>query len=79
MPQHKSCKKRMKQDAARRDRNRSQRSALRLAIRRYRELAATDRAAAYQGLQSTLDKAAGKRVISKNHAARLKSRLAPAA
>lgn len=79
MPQHKSCKKRMKTDEKRRERNRAARSALRRALRRYREMSADDRAGAYRGLVSTLDKAAGKGLISRNKAARLKSRCAPAA
>ena len=78
MPQHKSCKKRMRQDVIRRDRSRGQTSALRRVIRQYRELAAEDRSGAYSGLQSSLDKAVGKGLISQNKAARLKSRLAPA-
>lgn len=79
MPQHKSCKKRMRQDGVRRERNRAQRSALRRVIRQYRELAAEDRAGAYNGLQSSLDRAVGKGIISPNRAARLKSRLSPGA
>jgi len=79
MPQHKSCKKRMKTDAVKRERNRAARSALRGELRKYRELSAEDRTAAYNGLMSTLDKAAGKGIISANRAARLKSRLAPSA
>lgn len=79
MPQHKSCKKRMRQDEVRRERNRSQLSALRRVIRQYRELAVEDRAGAYNALQSSLDKAVGKGVISPNRASRLKARLSPAA
>jgi small subunit ribosomal protein S20 len=79
MPQHKSCKKRMKTDARRREHNRAARSALRRVLRRYRELSADDRAGAYRSLVSTLDKAAGKGLISRNKAARLKSRCAPPA
>jgi len=79
MPQHKSCKKRMRTDAIRRERNRAGRSALRRAVRVYRELAPEDRKAAYNGLQSTLDIAAKKGLIPMNRAARLKSRLSPAA
>ena len=78
MPQHKSCKKRMRQDVIRRERTRGKLSALRRVIRQYREMATQDRAGAYNGLQSSLDKAVGKGVISPNRAARLKARLAPA-
>jgi small subunit ribosomal protein S20 len=77
MPQHKSAKKRVKTNLKRTIRNRSAKSALRLALRRYRELSAEDRPGAYPEIQSLLDKASGKRFIPKNQAARLKSRLAP--
>ena len=79
MPQHKSCQKRMKTDAVRRDRNRAARSALRGTLRKYREMSAENRTDAYSSLVSSLDKAAGKGIISRNRAARLKSRLSPAA
>jgi len=79
MPQHKSCKKRVKTDAVKRERNRAGRSALRRALRVYRELALEDRTGAYNGLQSTLDVAVKKGYIPMNRAARLKSRLAPGA
>jgi small subunit ribosomal protein S20 len=79
MPQHKSCKKRMKTDVKRRGRNRAARSTLHTELRKFRELSADDRAGAYAGLQSVLDRAVGKGIISRNRAARLKSRLAPAA
>jgi len=79
MPTHESCKKRLRQDAVRRERNRAEMSALRRALRSYREMAPESRAGAYDALQSTLDRAATKGVISRNRAARLKARLAPAA
>ncbi len=79
MPQHKSCKKRLKTDARRRDRNRAARSALRGSLRKYNELSVDDRSGAYRGLVSTLDRAASKGIISRNRASRLKSRLAPGA
>jgi small subunit ribosomal protein S20 len=78
MPQHKSCKKRLKTNARREERNRAARSALRKSLRKYRELADTDRASAYSGLQAVLDKAVNKGIVSRNRAARLKSRLNPA-
>ena len=79
MPQHKSCKKRMKTNAKREARNRAGKSAMRRALRLYRERSEGDRAEAYKELQSTLDKAVNKGLISRNKAARLKSRQAPAA
>jgi small subunit ribosomal protein S20 len=77
MPQHKSAKKRVKTSLKRQLRNRAGRSALRKALRKYRELAADDRPAAYAQIQSVLDRAAGRGFIPRNRAARLKSRLAP--
>lgn len=77
MPQHKSAKKRMKTNLKRTIRNRAAKSTLRRALRKYREASAEDRTEAYPEIQSLLDRAAGKRLIPKNRAARLKSRLAP--
>jgi len=77
MPQHKSAKKRVKTNLKSQLRNRAGRSALRGALRKYRELSAENRPAAYAEIQSVLDKAAGKGFIPMNRAARLKSRLAP--
>jgi len=78
MPQHKSCEKRLKQDERRNARNRAAMGNLRTAVRRFRELEATKRPAEYPAFQSLLDRAVIKGIISKNRAARLKSRLAPA-
>ena len=77
MPQHKSAKKRVKTSLKRQIRNRAGRSELRGALRKYREMSAENRQAAYAEIQSVLDKAARKGFIPENRAARLKSRLAP--
>jgi small subunit ribosomal protein S20 len=77
MPQHKSCKKRMKTSVKAQERNRAARSTLRRHIRFYREGQHEDPQAAYKSLQSILDKAVNKGIISRNKAARLKSRQAP--
>lgn len=77
MPQHKSAKKRVKTNLKRTIRNRAAKSALRRALRMYREMEAEDRAKAYPEIQSLLDKATVKRFLPKNRAARLKSRLSP--
>jgi small subunit ribosomal protein S20 len=77
MPQHKSAKKRVKTSLKAQLRNRAAKSALRSDLRKYRELSAEDRPAAYAHIQSILDRAARKRFIPQNRAARLKSRLAP--
>jgi small subunit ribosomal protein S20 len=79
MPQHKSCKKRMVTSARREARNKAARSALRRALRLYRERPEGDRTELFKELQSMLDKAVTKRLISRNKAARLKSRQTPAA
>lgn len=78
MPQHKSCFKRIRQDVGRTARNRANRANLRGAVRAFRELEMGKRPAEYADLQGLLDKAVNKGIISKNRAARLKSRLAPA-
>ncbi len=77
MPQHKSAKKRVKTNLKCQTRNRAANSALRRALREYRDLPAEKRAESYAEIQSLLDKAAAKRFIPKNRAARLKSRLTP--
>ena len=78
MPQHKSAKKRVKTSLKAQMRNRAAKSALRLELRKYREMSAEDRSAAYAHIQSILDVAARKRYIPQNRAAaRLKSRLCP--
>jgi small subunit ribosomal protein S20 len=77
MPQHKSCKKRVKTNLKRQIRNRAGKSALRLALRRYREMDEAGRAEAYPQIQSLLDKAAVRGFIPRNRSARLKSRLIP--
>jgi small subunit ribosomal protein S20 len=77
MPQHKSCFKRIKQDVGRTARNRADRGNLRTAVRAFRELEAGKRPENYSELQSVLDKAVKKGIISRNRAARLKSRLSP--
>jgi small subunit ribosomal protein S20 len=77
MPQHKSAKKRVKTNLKRQLRNRAAKSTLRRALRKYRELSAENRPEAYPEIQSLLDKASVKRLIPRNQAARLKSRLAP--
>jgi small subunit ribosomal protein S20 len=79
MPQHKSCIKRLKQDEKRTARNRASRGTLRTSVRKFRELDAAARAGEYASLQSLLDKAVKKGIISRNRAARLKSRLSPSA
>jgi small subunit ribosomal protein S20 len=79
----KSQKKRILQNAAAQERNKSVRSALKTKIRRFREaLVAGDEAAVATTLSDAsraLDKAVSKGVIHKNQAANRKSAMAKAA
>jgi small subunit ribosomal protein S20 len=76
----KSQIKRIKQNEKRRMRNKSTKSALKTAIRKFREAAdAGDRETAVAAMQAAsrqLDKAASKGVIHKNQAANKKSAMA---
>ncbi|MCL1866002.1 MAG: 30S ribosomal protein S20 [Oscillospiraceae bacterium] len=74
MPNIKSAKKRVLVSKLRRDRNKARRSELRTKLKRAR----ADEATAFQirAAVVSVDKAAGKGIIHKNKAARLKSQLA---
>lgn len=79
MPRIRSAKKAMRQARAHQARNRTQRSALRTALKRVRTAASGDQAAqAYKIAVQLLDRAARKGIIHPNNAARHKSRLAAA-
>ena len=82
MPNTASAKKRMRQDAVRRNRNRAVKSTLRTQIRKVREaITAKDAeksAVEFRTLVKKLDKAAAHKVIHPNTAARTKSRLSHA-
>ena len=82
MPNTPSAKKRMRQDAVRRARNRSTKSSLRTQIRKVREAIAAKEVdtcqTEFKALVKKLDKAAAKCVIHPNRAARTKSRLSHA-
>ena len=79
MPRIRSAKKAMRQARAHQTRNRTQRSALRTALKRVRTAASGDQAAqAYKIAVQLLDRAARKGIIHPNNAARHKSRLAAA-
>jgi small subunit ribosomal protein S20 len=79
MPNSASARKSMRKAAVRRERNRSDRSALRTVMKRARLAAAgTDTDAATEAIRlaaKKLDQSAAKHLIHKNAAARLKSRL----
>jgi small subunit ribosomal protein S20 len=79
MANHKSAEKRMRQNAKRKEINRSNRSQLRTSIKKLRTaVAASDKSASTELLYPTvslIDKAVNKGIIHKNTAARYKSRL----
>jgi small subunit ribosomal protein S20 len=81
MPNSASARKSMRKAAVRRERNRSNRSALRTVMKKARAAAAaagTDAAAATEAVKlasKKLDQSAASHLIHKNAAARLKSRL----
>ena len=82
MPNTSSAKKRMRQDAVRRARNRSTKSSLRTQIRKVREaITAKDLETSqteFRVLVKKIDQAAAHNVIHANSAARTKSRLSHA-
>jgi small subunit ribosomal protein S20 len=82
MPNTTSAKKRMRQDAVRRARNRSTKSSLRTQVRKVREaIQAKDLEKSrteFRLLVKKIDKAASHKVIHANTAARTKSRLSRA-
>jgi small subunit ribosomal protein S20 len=82
MPNTPSAKKRMRQDAVRRTRNRATKSGLRTQLRKVREaITAKDvekSQAEFRTMVQKLDRAAASKVIHANRAARTKSRLSAA-
>jgi small subunit ribosomal protein S20 len=82
MPNTKSAKKRLRQDAVRRTRNRAVKSAVKTQVRKVREaITAGDVATAETELRlaaKRVDKAAAAGVVHANTAARVKSRLSAA-
>ena len=76
MPNVKSAEKRMRTSAIRADRNRQFRSRMRTALKRVRNAENSEAGAtAFREAASLLDRAARKRIIHPNKAARAKSRL----
>jgi small subunit ribosomal protein S20 len=77
MPHTKSAKKSLRQDEKRRLRNRAAKKGIRIQIKSFVEALGGDKAAAeLKAAIKKLDKAAAKRVIHPNAAARKKSQLA---
>lgn len=81
MPHHKSCKKRVKTNEIRRQRNMQRRSRMRHAVRDLRQAVVASSGPSEELSQklthvaSLLDRMAARGVIHRNQAARLKSRL----
>ena len=82
MPNTSSAKKRMRQDAVRRLRNRATKTNLRAHVRKVRaaisEKKLDESVKEFKTLVAKLDRAAGRNVIHANAAARTKSRLSAA-
>jgi small subunit ribosomal protein S20 len=80
MPHTKSAKKSLRQDQKRRDRNRTVKKALRVQIKKFatalKEGTAEQKQTEFVAAVKRLDKAAARRVIHPNAAARKKSQLA---
>ena len=77
MPQHKSCKKRMKTNEKARVRNRVVKTKVKKAVKGVSAAGSAEEAeGAFRKAASELDSAARKNIIHKNKAARGKSRLA---
>ena len=79
MPNVKSAEKRMRTNKIREQRNKAARSRLRTAIKKSRQAESDAAETAFLEAKSLLDRAARKRLIHPNKAARLKSKLARAA
>ncbi len=76
MPNSRSAKKRMRQGETRRLRNKNQRTALRTVVKRARAAGTGPEAEkAFRNAEQLLDRAARKRLIHPNMAARTKARL----
>jgi small subunit ribosomal protein S20 len=76
LPNVKSAEKRMRTNRIREARNKAARSRLRTAIKKARQAEGEGSDAAFLQAKSLLDRAARKRLIHPNKAARLKSQLA---
>ncbi|MBI3872601.1 MAG: 30S ribosomal protein S20 [candidate division Zixibacteria bacterium] len=75
MAKHLSVKKRHRQSLVHRARNRAAKSRIRLAIRQASTAETSSRPSALRDLASVVDRAAAQKVIHRNKAARIKSRL----
>ncbi|MDX1638195.1 MAG: 30S ribosomal protein S20 [Balneolaceae bacterium] len=76
MPQHQSAIKRVRQNAKRREHNRTQRSKMRTLVKKVLDTTDKEKAEEYlKEATSYLDKMAAKGIIHENKAARRKSKL----
>ncbi|MBN2184577.1 MAG: 30S ribosomal protein S20 [Candidatus Krumholzibacteriota bacterium] len=76
MPNHKSAWKSLRQDAKRRERNRTHRSFMRKAVKAFKAVETAEEAKdKFPGIVSTIDKSVKKGIIHHRTAARMKSRL----
>jgi small subunit ribosomal protein S20 len=76
MPQHKSCKKRMRTSRKRNEYNRAVKSTVKTHMKKLDAADGENAEATYREIASQLDRAAKKGVIPKKRADRRKSRLA---
>lgn len=77
MPQHKSAKKRVRQNEKRRAHNRTQRSTMKTLEKKVYEIDNKEEAEeAFKKASAYLDKMANKGIVHQNYAARRKSKLA---
>ena len=76
MPQHESCKKRMRQSRKQNGYNRAVKSSVKTAAKKFDLAEGADAEAAYRAISSEQDLAAKKGVITRQRADRKKSRLA---
>ncbi|MEM7102236.1 MAG: 30S ribosomal protein S20 [Bacteroidota bacterium] len=76
MPHHKSCKKRMRQDATKRLHNRYYKKSMRSSLKKLREMTDKKEAQAFlPKVISMIDRLAKRNQLHKNKAANLKSKL----
>ena len=78
MPQHKSCKKRMRTSQKQNVYNRAVKSSVKTATKKFLAAQGENAEAAYRNVASELDRAAKKGVIPRQRADRKKGRLAKA-
>jgi small subunit ribosomal protein S20 len=76
---HESAKKRFRQSEKRHERNVARKSALKTAVKKFRTAVDTEKVddaqTQFNALTKVIDRSASKRIIHKNRAARMKSRL----